>query len=191
MSELTTEDLAKFTAVLDSFAAAQRQQALFETKRQRVIVTRHVADLNVQFETLVDEGASATEIFAVLAPLDGAILRLKATVDLSSHYDRMANLVGTIEMSMKKLATDRIKFQAENAQRNQSRRSPIVLTDAQRKALDQHREAIRDSFERIDELKKAAFECRRVIGGEDPFAVLEGQIDERLDQLRGERPDAA
>jgi uncharacterized membrane-anchored protein YhcB (DUF1043 family) len=191
MSGPDKEDLIRFAAVLDEFVAAQREQALVQTKRQRITVTRPVGDMHVQFETLVDESASPAEIFDVLAPLDTALDRLKAKVDLSSHYERMANLCGQIEMSAHKLATDRAKFQADNEARNERRRTPIVLTQPQRTALDQHRQAITDSFERIAELKKAAAECRQIIGGEDPFAVLDRQIEERLDRLRGARPDAA
>lgn len=185
------DDLIKFTAVLDEFAAAQRQQGLFQVKRQRLIVTRSVGDMQVQFETLVDEGSSPGEIFDALAPLDGALDRLKAKVDLASHYERMGNLCGQIEMSMHKLAADRAKFAAENELRNQSRRQAVVLTTAQRAALDQHREAVRDGFGRLEELQKAAAECQRIIEGESLFAVLDAQIAARLDGLRGARPDAA
>lgn len=192
MSDIDRNEAVKFAALLDEFAAAQRGLALAETRKQRIMVGRHVGDQNITYEVVVDEGASSADIFRILEPLDGAIDRLKAKADLSDHYSRIANHLGQIEMSMKKLAADRIKFQAENAQRNErGRRTPLVLTGPQKAGLDGHRQAIRDGFGRIEELQKAAAECRRVLGGEDPFQVLDDVIAAKLDELRGARQDAA
>jgi hypothetical protein len=190
---MTDDDLVvKFIAVLDEFARGERERALAQAKRQRLVVTHPIADGQMQFETLVDEGASAAEIFEVLAPLEGAIDRLKAQAELVLHYGAMLNQCGLIEQAVEKLRDDGEKFQRENAQRNAGHRVQRVgLTDAQHAGLDQHRGNIRLGFERIEEARKAAAECLRVLEGESRFSVLDEQIAARLDALRGQRPDAA
>src|SRR4029077_5969716 len=104
MTAPTREDLATFAAVLEEFAAAERARALTETRKQRIGVVRHVGDQNVTFEIVVDEGSSAADIFDILAPIDGAIDRLKAKTDMLEHYTRMADDLGLIEMTQKKMA---------------------------------------------------------------------------------------
>jgi hypothetical protein len=191
VTEATKEDLATFAGILEEFAVAQRQAALGETRKQRLTVSRHVGDMNIAYDMVVDEGSTSADIFSILAPLDSAIDRLKAKADLSDCYVQMANHVGQIEMSMKKMLAERDEYRKANAERNERRREPIGLTSTQSANLSAHRVSIDDCFARIEELKRAAAECRRVLGGEDPFAVLDEQITKRLDLLRGARQDAA
>jgi hypothetical protein len=188
---VSDDDVIKFTAVLDEFAAAQRAAALGQAKRQRITVTRPLGDLHVQFELVVDEGSSPAEIYEVLAPLDAALDRLKAKVDLASHYERINDICGQIDLAVNKLAGERAKFQAENEVLNETRRAPVVLTTAQRSALDHHRGTIRDHFVRIEEVKIAAGECMSILKGASRLELLDRQINERLDKLRVMRPDAA
>lgn len=178
-------------AVLDEFAATQRAQGVAQARLQKIIFARQIGEGQVQFEAVIDEAAEATEIYQTLARIDAAADRLKAKHDLSDHYGRLLNICGQIELSAKKAAEDEVEFQAKNAARNAGKRIAIVMTDQQTAALKQHRDAIRDGFERIAELQKAIAECRRVLDGEDPFSVLDGQIAGRLDKLRGSRPAAA
>jgi hypothetical protein len=191
VSSPTREDLATFAAVLEEFAAAERARALTETRKQRISVARRVGDQNIGFEIVVDEGSAAAEIFDLMAPIDSAIDRLKAKADLSDHYTQMANLAGTIEVSLNHIATARAEFETVNAKRNLQRREPITYTDAQLRNIDASQTAIRDSFEKIAEKRKCVAECLRILAGEDPFKVLDEQITARLDRLRGARQDAA
>lgn len=192
MSEAHDQELVKFGAILDEFAAAQRSLALTQVKRQRITVMRRVGDMTISFETLVDEGADADEIFGLLAPLDVAVDRLQAKANLSDHYGNMLNACGEIDLTVRRMAADRAEYEDRNRRRNVGRRTELVgLSAEQQQKLTQARDTIRQKFERIEELKKAAAECRRVLAGEDPFAVLDDQINTRIDALRGQRPEAA
>ena len=178
-------------AVLDEFAASQRALAIGEEKKQRIILRRNVGpSAEVTLETVLPQGASAEEIFAAMDPVNSAIDRLANKVELARHYEAMLNKCGEIELSIKQFATDRVAFAAANAERNASRRVPRVMTEQQRAKLAAHRESISANFERIAEIRRAADECRRIIGGADPFDVLAGQIEERLKKLRGAVPDS-
>jgi len=191
MTAPTREDLATFAAVLEEFAAAERARALTETRKQRIGVVRHVGDQNVTFEIVVDEGSSAADIFDILAPIDGAIDRLKAKTDMLEHYTRMADDLGLIEMTQKKMATTVAEFRRQNDARNENRRHPIVWTQTQAAAIDNFRDTIKDCFESIEGKRAAVERCRRILGGEPRVNVLDEQIEARLDQLRGARQDAA
>jgi hypothetical protein len=186
------EELIRFAAVLDQFSAQQRELALTQTRKQRISIVRNIGQIcQVTYETVVEEGAPAEEIFRLLEPIDGAIDRLKAKSDLNDHYIHSANDCGQIEMAVKRLAGLRIQFAAENARRGQNRRQEVGLSPTQQTSLDEQRRTIRDLFEKIEERKLAILECRRVLGGEDPFKILDEQIEKRLDALRGNRADAA
>lgn len=190
MSE-ETKLATEVAAVLDEFAAAQRRDALDKARLQKIIFARQIGEGQLQFEAVIEDSADAAEIYAMLARVETAADRLKAKVDLSGHYARLLNHCGQIEMARKKLAEDTVDFEARNAAANANRRVAIRMTDAQSAALKQHRDGIRDCWERIEETQKAIAECRRVLDGEDPFAVLADQIAQRLDGLRGSRPAAA
>jgi hypothetical protein len=184
-------DAAEIAEILTAFTEEQRRAALNQHRWRKITVARVVGDTQIQCETVVDEQAGATEIFEALAPLDAAIDRLKAKSDLSDHYGRIASCLNEIEMSVKALARDTHRFQADNAMRNQTRRNPITYTEAQKANLTQHRESIKERFERIEELQASARETLRIVDGEDPFAVVAEQLAKRLDAVRGERQDAA
>jgi hypothetical protein len=191
MSEPTAEDLLTFAGVLETFVATQRMAAIGETRKQRIMVARHVGDQNVSYEVVVDEGVDAKEIFRIIEPLDGAIDRLKAKAELSDHYVRIANACNLIETATKKLIEMREDYRKTNAERNANRRSPIIFTAQQAAGMEGQVSSIKDLWAQIAGHQEAAAECRRVLDGEDPFGVIEGQIAKRLDALRGARPDAA
>jgi hypothetical protein len=184
-------DAAEIAEILTAFTEEQRRAALNQHRWRKITVARVVGDTQIQFETVVDEQAGAIEIFEALAPLDAAIDRLKAKSDLSDHYGRIASCLNEIEMSAKALARDRHGFAVRNAKGNERRRTEVGLTAQQELALNQHRESIRERFERVDSLYASARETLRIVGGEDPFAVVAEQLAKRLDELRGERQAAA
>jgi hypothetical protein len=180
-----TEDLVKFAAVLDEFAAGQRRLAIDEVKKQRLMVARHVGDMNVTFEAVVDEGTSADEIFAILAPLDGAIDRLKAKADLSDHYVRILNACNAIETATSKLISMRDDYRQKNEDANaQGRRTPRILNAQQAATLEGQANSIRDMFKQVEDHQQSAAECRAILDGIDPFLVLDEQINKRLAVLR-------
>jgi hypothetical protein len=186
------EELLRFAALLDQFAAEQRALALTQTAKQKITIVRNIGQIcQVNYETVIEQGAPAEEIFRLLEPIDSAIDRLKAKSDLSDHYNHSANDCGQIEMAVRRLAGLRIQFAAENTRRGQNRRQEVGLSATQQTSLDEARRTIRDLFEKIEERKLAIAECRRVLGGEDPFKILDEQIEKRLDALRGNRADAA
>jgi hypothetical protein len=191
MNEPSSEELLTFAGVLEAFVAAQRAQVLGETRKQRIMVGRHVGDQNVSYEVVVDEGADAKEIFRIIEPLDGAIDRLKAKAELSDHYVRIANACNLIETATRKLIDMREEYRKVNAERNLTRRAPIIFTAAQAASVEGQVISIKDLWSQIAGHQEAAAECRRVLDGEDPFTVIEEQIAKRLDALRGARPDAA
>ena len=180
-------------AVLDEFTAAQRREAIAQANKQRLTFVRPLGAGQLVCEMVIDEAEDAVAIYEKLARVEAAADRLKAKVDLSDHYSRVLGSVNQIEMQRKKLAEDDVKFRAENAARNANspRRNPVILNDAQNAALRQHRNSIKTLFENIDETQKAIAECRRILDGEDPFAVVAEQIEERLDRVRGSRDAAA
>jgi hypothetical protein len=181
----TIEELAKFAAILDEFAAAQRRLGLDEVKKQRLMVARHVGDMNVTFEAVVDEGTGVGEIFAILAPLDGAIDRLKAKADLSDHYVRIANACNAIESATEKLVSMRDEYRQKNEDANtHGRRTPRILNAAQSAALEGQANSIKDMFKQIAAHQQAAGECRAILDGADPFLMLDEQINRRLAALR-------
>jgi hypothetical protein len=184
-------DATEIAAILTEFTEEQRRAALNQQRWRKLTVARVVGDTQLQFETVIDEAATAEEIYAALAPIDGAIERLKAKADLNDHYFRILNRCGEIELSVKRLTSERYAYEVANRKHNANKRAEVGLTAQQQQNLRQIRETIREGFERIDEMRKATVECERVLGGENPFVVLEGQINARLDALRGERQDAA
>jgi hypothetical protein len=177
--------------ILTAFTEEQRRAALNQHRWRKITVARVVGDTQIQCETVVDEAASAAEIFMALSPLDAAIDRLKAKSDLSDHYGRIASCLNEIEMSVKALARDRHGFATRNAQSNARRRTEVGLTAQQELALNQHRDSIRERFERVDALYASVRETLRIVGGEDPFVVVAEQLASKLDTLRGERQAAA
>jgi hypothetical protein len=184
-------DAAEIAEILTAFTEEQRRAALNQHRWRKITVARVVGDTQIQCETVVDQEASATEIFEALAPLDAAIDRLKAKSDLSDHYGRIASCLNEIEMSAKAHARDRHEFSVKNAKSNQQKRIDVGLTAQQNLALQHHRDSIKERFARIEELQASARETMRIVGGEDPFAVVAEQIAKRLDAVRGERQDAA
>ena len=185
-------EASEVAALLQEFAAAQREHALTQTKRQRIMVQRTIGDMQVSFESLVDEGASPQEIFAVLEPLDGALDRMQAKAFLSAQYNSILNKCGKIEAAAKDLQTHRVSYETANALRNTNRRVERVgLTVEQDKALKVIRDDIVKLWQDIAEGEKAAAETLRIFEGEDPFVVQRDQMRARIDELRVTRQDAA
>ena len=187
-----TELATEVAAVLDEFTAAQRRQALTEARKQRITIVRNVSQAcQVTYETVIDEGTDAQEIFDKLAPIDGAVDRLKAKADFSDFLNRILNDSQGLELDVHKLASQRTGFEEENVRASQGRRLEVGMTSQQTAQLNETRRTIRIAFEKIDELQKAAGEVRRILDGEDPFVVLQEQIRNRLEALRRARPAEA
>jgi len=125
----------------------------------------------------------------MLSKVEAASDRLKAKIDLTEHYSRILNIVSQIEMAEVKKVEDAREFMRKNAM--QRRREAVEMSESQKSTLRQHEIGIKDCFARIAETEKAISECKRVLDGEDPFAVLADQIAERLDKVRGSRAAAA
>jgi len=189
MSEEHAEDLIKFAAILDEFAASQRALALTQTNKQRITLRRNVAsNCEIVLEKVLDADASAAELYQAIEPVSGAIDRLANFVEMRSWYDRLAEAVNMLTVQVKTLAEDQVTIQSENEERNRSRRVPgvpVVVGKLQRAKLDNHRTSIRALNANIDTYKKEIANCRRVIGGEDPFMVLDEKIELNLGKLRG------
>jgi len=188
MSEEHAEDLIKFAAILDEFAASQRALALTQTNKQRITLRRNVAsNCEIVLEKVLDADASAAELYQAIEPVSGAIDRLANFVEMRSWYDRLAEAVNMLTVEIKTLAADQVTIQSENEERNRDRRVPKLhrASLADRVKLDNHRTSIRSLNADIDTYKKEIANCRRVIGGEDPFAVLDEKIETNLGKLRG------
>ena len=178
-------------AVLEEFVAAQRAQAVGQARLQKIILARQIGEGQLQFEAVIEEGATAAEIYDMISRVESAADRLKAKVELSGHYGRMLNIAGQIEITIRKAAEDRVTFEAHNAAANAHRRIAVTMTKAQGAALEQHAANLKDCWQRIEETEKAIAECRRILEGEEPFSVLADQVGARLDKLRGARLEAA
>ena len=188
MSEEHAEDLIKFAAILDEFAASQRALALTQTNKQRITLRRNVAsNCEIVLEKVLDADASAAELYQAIEPVSGAIDRLANFVEMRSWYDRLAEAVNMLTVEIKTLAADQVTIQSENEERNRDRRVPKLhrAAHADRVKLDNHRTSIRSLNADIDTYKKEIANCRRVIGGEDPFMVLDEKIELNLGKLRG------
>src|SRR6266853_4478847 len=184
----TPQLAAEVAAIFEQYTLRLRESALAETRKRRITMIRQVGDgAQITHEMVIDEEATSEEVYHSLATIDGAIDRLKAKADLSGFYMSMLNKCGEIDLAVKRMAEDQVKFEAENAARNANRRVAVTMTSQQRETIDRSRVAIRDAFQRIEELQKAVAECCRIIGGEDPFLVLEQQIKSRVEALRGTR----
>jgi multidrug resistance efflux pump len=153
---------------------------------------RQVGEAQISCEIGMDEDHEGSEaIFRTIAEIDAAVDRMKAKADLASHYARLLNIFGQIEMSRKALETDTVRFETENATRYEGRRMPGGLTDQQMTAIEQHRVAIREGHARIADVQAAIVEARRVLEGEDLFAVMSQKVTEGLEKLMVRRPAAA
>jgi hypothetical protein len=192
MNEGEAKDIAvEVAAAITNEMAEQRHATALEVRKQRLSLVRQVADAQISFEAVIDETADVAEIYATLARVDNAVDRMKAKADLSGFYAAMLNKCSEIDLAVKRMAEDQVAFDAENAEHNERRKVARTMTSAQRIKMDQNRTAIRECWMRIQEFQKAADECRRILGGEDPFKVLDEQIAVRLDGLRATRGAAA
>lgn len=145
---------------------------------------RQVGEAQISCEIGLDEDHEGAEaIFRTLAEIDAAADRMKAKADLASHYARLLNIFGQIEMSRKALETDTVRFETENATRYEGRRVPGGLTDQQMAALEAHRAAIRDGHTRIADVQAAIVEARSVLEGDDLFVVMSEKVAAGLEKL--------
>ena len=192
MSEDRKELAVEVAAVLDEFAAAQRALALTQTNKQRIVLRRNVGTVcEITLEKVVDADASAEDLYDAVAPINAAIDRLANKVELAGYYEKILNLCGQIDVAEAKYQEMTVEYRKKLRSRNSNRRTEVGLNDTQINALEGQRTSIKAIFERIEETKKAAAECRRIITGEDPFDVLAQQIDARLDKLRGMAAESA
>ena len=196
MSEvrLSDEDLIKFTAVLDAFVAAQRQAALTaaEPKKQRITLSRHIGDTGAVIDLVVEEGSLPEEVFASFMPIDKALDRYKAKMDLATWLGRLDDAVRLLDQALTKRTEMLGEYRQVNDRRNDNRRNPILFTDAQSSSLKNQQTTIDGLNEQIEGHKQKIVDCKRVlVEGLDEADVYEARINERLDRLRGSRPDAA
>lgn len=188
MMETFDENLTEFASILEAFSAEQRSRAMAESKRQRVTMIRTIADkCQVSFEAVIDEDTDAAEIFGVLERVDQATDRLAAKAHLADYYNQILNISGQIEVAIRKLAEDGLTFRAEADERNRGRHTERGITDQQKSVLESHRKSIKDGFARIDEIRVAIGEAKRILVGDDALAVVERQIEIRMDKLRSHR----
>ena len=184
-----SEELAQ---LLGEFAAAEREQALTQTKKQRLVVARNVGNTQLQLEKVLDENASAEEIFDAIEPFERAVERITAKVKLSECYLALEQQANQIELAYKKRAGDLIEFGEKNRIANSRKRGDIVgLTVTQAATLKSQAESIRALWERVEEIKAIIGENRRILGGGDPFSIAAAKVTHRLDALRGYSADAA
>lgn len=186
MSEVFDEKLTEFAGILEAFAANQRQQALAESKRQRVTMIRTIQGVaQVSFEAVVDETTTSAEIFEVMGRIDRATDRLEAKANISNYLNKIAGYCGEIEVASHKMAELRLNYQVENEQHNASRYVRIEgLTDAQKAGLKNQEKSIKALFANIDEAKKAIAEAKLVLAGDDALGVVERQINDRVERIR-------
>ena len=188
---MTTEIATELGALLDEFTAAQRRDAISQANKQRLTFVRPLGTGQIVCEMVVDEAEDAVSIYEKLARVEAAADRLKAKVDLSDHYSRVLGSINQIEMARKKLAEMVVESDAKRASASINRRALVPISDADKIAQKQQRDSMKALFENIDETQKAIAECKRILDGEDPFAVVAEQIAERLDRVRGSRGAAA
>ena len=188
MSEHKTGEIAaELLAILDTYTGEQRARALAEQRRARIALTRTIGEgLQVSYEVNVDEHEGVKEIYDRLAPVDAALDRLKAKGDILDRYGRLLMTCGEIENTMRTLAQHQVKFEAERVARNSGRRvQREEPTDLQKGTLSQIRQSIRELWDRVDDYQARIAECKRVLEGEEPFAVLADQVAGRIAELRG------
>lgn len=182
-----TDLAAEIAAIFEARDAELRAQALAQTNKQRLTFVRPLGSGQIVCEMVVDEGESAETIYEKLASVEAAADRLKAKHDLSDHYGRMLGNINQIEMARKKLAEMVVESDAKRAAASLNRRNLVPIADADKAAQKQQADAIKELFARIDENQKDIAECKRILDGEEPFAVLADLIAERLDKVRGSR----
>jgi len=192
------EKLIEFGAILDQFVATQRAQVLTEQKRIKITYVRQIegkagmSGSQIVTDMVIEEGATQAEIFDRLSAIDAAADRLRAKAELAGHYGQMLNKCGAIEVGESELRKAIETYAAQNVAHNTRRRVERVgLTERQESEIRDRRVRIRQDLEAIEEAKRAAAECRRVLDGEDPFAVLSDEVERRLRILRADGRAAA
>jgi hypothetical protein len=148
-----------------------------EEKLHRVTLTRQFSNgAQFQLEAFVSETASAEEIHAIVARGEAVAARLRAKEELAIHLGRMDGLADQIEML--------IRQSVEEWPQMGGRGVPMPMSSAQASAARQTGDDLRVCWAQLAGLERAAAECRRMIDGEDPHAVLQKRITGRLDKLR-------
>jgi hypothetical protein len=145
---------------------------------------RQVGEAQISCQIGLEEDASPEAVFEAIAKVDAAADRMKAKADLVSHYARLLNIFGQIEMSQKALEADTLRFETENAARSEGRRRDVDMTIQQQLALKAHVDATRDAHARIADVQAAIVEASRVLDGENQFKVMLEKVAEGLEKLK-------
>jgi Zn-dependent M32 family carboxypeptidase len=185
------EELVKFAAILDEFAAAQRRQALDQARKERITITRPIGNAHAQVELVVDEHTSSQDIWQLIAPIESALERLNAKNQMETWLESALADARTIDVGQGELRQLRADYEEVNTIASIGRRLAPQLTSAQKSTLSNQRKSILDTFEKIDEKRERVARWRRVFNGEEHAQILEEELDAMLDELRGARPAAA
>ena len=186
-----SELAAEMAALLEDHAAFIRRDAIERSRLQKVIFSRQISDGQFQFEAVIEEAASADEMYKMVQRAMQASDQLLAKAIIADRYDRIEKKINEIEVARKQMAKDEVAIDAENAAASIGKRVRVVRTSQQDATLRNQRSSIDAEFEVIEKHRREIAEARRVVAGED-WADVRGELtEERLDALGGSRSAAA
>ena len=186
-----TETVADIRDTLLAIIEEERRAALHQHKWRKITARHEIAGTALQFETVVEENATAEEIFAALAPIEDAVDRFQAKLELIMCYRSAENECKQIELAVQTYYRQRHDYETENAKHNATRRNTVGLNAGQIKNLQGQRETIKEKLSRVDEYIAEGEKLKTFIAGDNRLSSLEAEVRSRLHALRGERQDAA
>ena len=183
---------AEMAALLEDHAAFIRRDAIERSRLQKIIFSRQVSDGQFQFEAVIDETASADEMYKMAQRAMQASDQLLAKAIIADRYDRIDKKINEIEVARKQMARDEVAIDAENAAASIGKRVRAIRTSQQEATLRNQKNSIDAEIAIIEKHKREIEEARRVVAGEDWADVRAELTDEKLsDALRGSRSAAA
>jgi hypothetical protein len=185
-------DVVKFAAVLDEFVAAQRAQAIGETRKQRIMWSRTIGGggNNVSFEAVVDDTAEPAELNALLDKMANAGDRQEARAMLDISMRQLRLDLGTLEREKAGYAKHYQDITEQNMAASQNRRREVTFTKSQTQELERMRTSLREAEAAIEERRLLNDECKRIIAGQSRIEAVEETQRQREAQAAA-RPAAA
>lgn len=163
------QDIAsEVAAIIEAFRAEERAAALAEAKKTRATYTFTLPDnAHLGFETVIDQSAEPEEISGLLETMMRVVKQREAKVLLVAQLKQIQALRREIVQMHKNLAAAQVRYESENATRNENRRVAVAMTPKQAADLQSQRLAIKGREDTIAEHWIEVDELERVIAGQD------------------------
>lgn len=186
---------ADIAAILENFREQERQAALFENRRQKVMFARNLGSggqliCQTSLEAVIDQTATSDEIYDMIARFDDAIDRHKAKLDLNELYAKLDAQIRQLDVALRGRAQREVSYRAENAVKNAGRRVPITFTSAQEADLRNSALGIAEARKEIAATWELVDACKKIMLDGMAFDHVETELRNRLATLT-RTPEAA